>query len=364
MKIVKLTAKNQPGVIKETIQLLKNGGLVVYPTETVYGLAVDATKQSAVDKLLAFKSRREGKPLSIAVTDQKMAEQFVEINEQASKLYSRFLPGPYTIISKYKKGLAQGVASEFGSVGVRIPDYSLVLKIVEALNAPITATSANASGKKRPYEISDILNNISNKQKNLIDLVIDAGTLPPNEPSTVIDTTLSTPLTVRSRKNDGFASRLSSKLSLISNSEQETKEIAGKLMLKHWNKIKKESLIVGLSGELGAGKTVFAKGVALFLGINQTISSPTYTYIKEYDYQRHQTQGKLFHLDMWRVEDQETDARLQVPSLIKPNNIILIEWWQQAEQLMTEIKPDIIVEFEAPSLNKRSLNITERRSAK
>lgn len=364
MKIIKLTEKNRHLAIKKAAATLKKGGLVVYPTETVYGLAANAAQKSAVNKLLSYKSRREGKPLSIAVTNQEMAKQFVEVNEQAAKLYDRFLPGPYTIISKYKKGLAKGVASEFGTVGVRIPDHRLVLELVDALGSPITATSANASGKKRPYKIDDILKNISNKQKQLLDLVIDAGELPPNEPSTVIDTTLSTPLTVRSRKKDNSSSGSSSKINLISNSEQETKEIAGKIMLKHWNKIKKEGLIVGLSGELGAGKTVFAKGAAQFLGIKKTISSPTYTYIKEYEYQRHQTQGKLFHLDMWRVESQETIKRLELSSLIKPNNLILIEWWQQAEELITEIKPYIIIDLGVLSSNKRSLNIQERKFAK
>lgn len=364
MKIIKLTPNNQQEVIREAVQALSRGGLLVYPTETVYGLAVDATQQSAVNKLLAYKSRREGKPLSIAVTSQKMAEQFVEINQQASKLYSRFLPGPYTIISKYKKGLADGVASEFNTVGVRIPDHDLVINLVKSLKKPITATSANASGGKRPYAIDDILKNISDEQKKLLTLIIDTGTLPPNEPSTVIDTTLSTPLTVRSRKSDKPNTKDLNAITLTSASEQETKEIAGKLLLKHWNKIKKEGLVVGLSGELGAGKTIFAKGAAQFLVINQTISSPTYTYIKEHDYQRHQTQGKLFHLDMWRVDNEETANRLNIPSLIKTNNLIIVEWWQQAEEYVKKIEPDIVVEFKVLSPNKRSLTISENQPRK
>jgi len=107
-------------------------------------------------------------------------------------------------------------------------------------------------------------------------LVIDAGELPPNEPSTVIDTTLSTPLTVRgnmfSHKNN---------LVLISCSDQETIDIAGKFLLKYWDEIKNRGLVIGLNGELGAGKTMFAKGIGQFLKIPQLITSPTYTYIKD-----------------------------------------------------------------------------------
>src|SRR5258708_5864385 len=138
-------------VITQTIAVLRSGGLVIFPTETTYGAGVLATNQVAVDKLLAFKSRREGKPLSIAVTDEEMANRYVEVNESAHRLYERFLPGPVTVISRGRGVVAHGVESEFGTLGVRIPDYALVLELVKQLGEPITATSANASGAKRPY---------------------------------------------------------------------------------------------------------------------------------------------------------------------------------------------------------------------
>ena len=148
-------------------------------------------------------------------------------------LHQKFLPGPYTIISKAKNNLADGVASEFDTIGIRVPNYKLITDITAALDKPITATSANASGKKRPYTIQDIFDNLSTKQKKLIDLVIDAGQLPPNEPSTVIDTTLSTPLTVR-----GNLLGHKNGLTLTSCSDQETIDIAGKFLLKYWETIK------------------------------------------------------------------------------------------------------------------------------
>lgn len=193
MKIAKL-GKN---VVDEAVGILKSGGLVIYPTETLYGVGVDATNQGAVKKLIEYKNRPFGKPFSIAVTGPEMAKHYVVINKTAEELYKNFLPGPLTIISKGLHKVAPGIESEDGTLGIRIPDYKMVNEIVEKLGVPVTATSANASYKKRPYKISDILDNLSEKQKGLIDLIIDAGELPRSEPSTVIDTTLDEPITLR-----------------------------------------------------------------------------------------------------------------------------------------------------------------------
>jgi L-threonylcarbamoyladenylate synthase len=342
MKTVNISKTPEKNVIEDTIEVLNAGGLVIFPTETVYGAGVDATNQAAVEKLLAYKSRREGKPLSIAVPDQKTAAKYVEINQQAQKLYQRFLPGAVTVISKSLGKVAPGVESEFETLGVRIPDHKLMLKLLKKFGKPITATSANASGKKRPYKIQDIFDNLSTKQQSLIDLVLDTGELDKNDPSTVIDTTLSTPTTLRAGKIKN-----ASKEALTSKSEIETKKIAGTLMLKHWNQIKEKGLVVGLDGPLGAGKTIFAKGVAEFLQISETITSPTYSYIEEYDYHRHGVSGKLYHIDLWKIEDTEELKRLELEKLIAPNNVVVIEWWDQGRKYlekMTDLK--ILIEEE------------------
>lgn len=363
MKIIKLTPSNYEQTIKEAVNVLKKGGLVIYPTETVYGAGVDAAQQKAVGKLLSYKSRREGKPLSIAVCDQKMAENYVVINKQAQQLYQKFLPGPFTIISKSKGNLADGVASEFNTLGIRIPNYQLILDLAKELNSAITATSANASGKKRPYSVPDILKNLSQKQKNLIALIIDAGKLPQNDPSTVIDTTLSTPLTVRnsSQRNFEFNKKLDKKaINFISHSDKETQEIAGKILLKNWGKLKEKGLIIGLNGELGAGKTVFAKGIAKFLKIEEKITSPTYTYLKEYQFKRHQVKGNFFHLDLWRVDDTQDAQAFQIENLIKPKNVLAIEWWTQTKTVLPKINPNLIIDIKVITKNKRQLTLFEQ----
>ncbi len=342
--------------ITEAISVLAAGGLIIFPTETTYGAAVDATNPAAVEKLLAYKSRREGKPLSIAVTSMEMAEQYVELNEQARTLYRQFLPGPVTVVSTGKGVVAAGVESEFGTLGVRIPAYDFVLKLLQAFGKPITATSANGSGKKRPYTIADIFSHISDKQKSLIDLVLDAGTLPKNDPSTVIDTTLSTPIVMRQGE---LLQTTETQTTLTTSSEAETKDVAGKLLLKHWNAIKETGVIIGLTGPLGAGKTVFAKGAAQFLQIAEPVTSPTYSYIEEYEFSRHGVSGKLFHLDMWKVEDAATFERLGVHELCQPNTVVLIEWWNLvAEYMSNGICPVLAVDITDNQIT-RTLKIGE-----
>lgn len=361
MKIVKLNPTTTGKALELALNQLRAGGLVIYPSDTVYGAGVDALNQKAVDKLLTYKSRREGKPLSIAVADKKMAEKYASLNQQALQLYDKFLPGPYTIISKTKneqdgESLALGAASEFQTIGIRIPQQPLILELVKKLGRPITATSANASGKKRPYTIQDVLNNLSNKQKNLIDLILDAGQLPHNEPSTVIDTTLSTPLTVRGAAPKDYQE---AGLSLISRTDEETKAIAGKLMLKYWDELKKQGLVIGLNGELGAGKTTFAKGIGRFLQIDQIITSPTYTYIKEYEFNRHQVKGVLYHIDTWKVDTQAGVKTLNIPQLVKPGRVLAIEWWSQIKDILPEIKPDLIINLKILQNNNRRIQVYE-----
>jgi len=340
MRILKTSLSTPAEIVAEATNVLRQGGLVLFPTETTYGAGVDATNPEAVQKLLAYKSRREGKPLSIAVTDQKMAEKYVVISEAAAKLYRTFLPGPVTVISQSLGNVAPGVESEFGTLGVRIPDYPLVTALVEKLGVPITATSANGSGEKRPYTVADILQGLSATQTGLIDLIIDAGQLPERPPSTVIDTTLSTPVTFRQGELSlSSAGQTDSQYSLFSQSEDETRKIASRLLLKYWSELKSTGLVIGLDGALGVGKTIFAKGAAEFLLITEDITSPTYTYNEEYNFSRHGVNGQLYHLDLWKINSEKELQNLEISSLLKPNTVVVIEWYSQVSQwLQPEIK--------------------------
>ncbi len=316
------------------VKVLKNGGLVIYPTETLYGIGVDATNQKAVKKLNEYKNRPFGKPYSIAVTDQKMAQGYVEVNETAKNLYKEFMPGPLTIISKGKHKTAPGIESEEGTLGIRIPNYKLVIDIVNGLKKPITATSANVSYKKRPYKISDVLNNISDKQKGLIDLIIDAGTLPKNEPSTVIDTTLDDPVVLRQGKI-----KFSGENQILSKSEENTQNLAKEIWQKYENQKGKRAIIFALEGDMGTGKTQFTKGLAMAMGITELVTSPTFALENEYQ----NGAKKLFHFDAWRLENSDELTTLGFSDLIKNKSVVSIEWAERVSDTIRKFDDESII---------------------
>lgn len=363
MEIISIKNTSKKNIIDRIVKTLSKGGLVIFPTETTYGAGVDATNQSAVDKLLNYKTRREGKPLSIAVPNEELAKEFVELNQSAQRIYNTFLPGPFTVVSKSKGKTAKGVESEFGTLGVRIPDYDLVLDFLKAYGKPVTATSANASGKRRPYKIDDILDNLSKKQKNLIDLIVDVGELPHNKPSTIIDTTMSAPMTLRQGDHDVEESVKieDTEVDFISKSEKETKDIAKRLILKNWNQVKEKGLVIGLDGDLGVGKTIFTKGLAEFLQIDDIITSPTYSYVNEYDYERHKFKGKMYHLDVWKISSKEELVRLDFFEIIRPGNVVIVEWWNQIDQFSRDELDTKLIKVFISENNKgnRELRISE-----
>jgi len=100
--------------------------------------------------------------------------------------------------------------------------------------------------------------------------------------------------------------------------------------------LKEVGLVIGLDGALGAGKTIFAKGVAEFLQISETITSPTYNYIEEYEYVRHGVTGYLYHLDMWKVGSEIEFQRLEVTKLLRSKNCVVIEWFGVVEPFLQE----------------------------
>ena len=116
---------------RKIINVFKNGGLVVFPCETVYGIAVDSSNEIAVQKLNNYKQRPLGKPYAIMCSDQRMAENYVTLNTTAKNLYKRFLPGPVTVISTGLHKIVKGIESEIGTLGVRIPDYPNLIKLIK-----------------------------------------------------------------------------------------------------------------------------------------------------------------------------------------------------------------------------------------
>ncbi|MEM5792863.1 MAG: L-threonylcarbamoyladenylate synthase [Candidatus Aenigmatarchaeota archaeon] len=345
MKIIKFSNKKIKYIVEEAVKVLKTGGLVVYPTETCYGLAADPTNEESVEKLLKFKGKRN-KPISIAVCNKKMSKKYVKLNEIAENLYDNYLPGPLTVVSKSLNRVDKRIEGQDGTLGVRIPNHDLVLKIIKSFGKPITSTSANETNKKTPYKIEDILDNIDDKKKKLLDLIIDAGELPKNKPSTVVNTTLNELKILR----EGDVKLISPTI-YISNSVNETMKIANEILDKI--EIGKKPIIFGLQGELGSGKTYFTKGIAKALGIKENIISPTFILCREYEFDRGL---KLFHIDTYRLFDQKEFIDLGLDKMIQKPNIIVIEWAEKVSKILMNLNVNLIwVKFSYHGVKKRKI---------
>lgn len=164
--------------IAEAVRILKNGGVIAYPTDTVYGIGCNALNQQAVKKVFELKGRDFSKPLSIACLDIKMVKKYAFVPREIEKIFNNLLPGPFTILLKKKKPITNLVTAGLNKVGVRIPDNKLCLKIIEELGNPIITTSANISGKEEISNYKDL--------QILVDFIVK-GKCKFNQPSTLFD---------------------------------------------------------------------------------------------------------------------------------------------------------------------------------
>jgi len=174
---------------------LNPGFLVLYPTDTLYGLGVDATDPHMVKRLKELKGREDSKHISIAVSDLDMMRQYADVTPLAEKLARAFLPGKLTIILK-PKNLPEELGTGTGEIGVRIPNQDYALELIREAGKPITATSANVSGMPTENTPEAILGQFGDKASWITD-VIDAGALPQSLPSTVVDARGEAPVIVR-----------------------------------------------------------------------------------------------------------------------------------------------------------------------
>ncbi|OGY41109.1 MAG: threonylcarbamoyl-AMP synthase [Candidatus Buchananbacteria bacterium RBG_13_39_9] len=181
--------------IQQAAGILKNGGLVVYPTDTIYGLGCDIFNKPAITKIYQLKKREKQKPLSILCFDLKQASQYALIPDYSFRIMKQNLPGPFTFILKAKSITPENFLAQNKTVGIRIPDNKICLELAKQLNNPIITTSLNISGE----QVMTSPGQLSLEMKNKIDLIIDAGFLP-QEASTVVDLTQLPPQIIRQGK--------------------------------------------------------------------------------------------------------------------------------------------------------------------
>lgn len=169
--------------LNSCVNKLKNGGIVIFPTETVYGIGANAYNEHSVRKIYEIKKRPDEKPLSILVGNINEIEKYAVIsNELERKIINNFMPGPITIVLKKKQGMFDYVSSGKDTIGVRIPDNNIILTILNKLQLPIVAPSANISGKPSGIILQEILKDFNNK----VDVCIDGGKAKLSEPSTIV----------------------------------------------------------------------------------------------------------------------------------------------------------------------------------
>ena len=164
--------------IKKAAGILQKGGIVALPTETVYGLAVNATDNNALKRLYSIKKRPDNKPFTIQIADRAQLASYIdEVPAGLKKIVDRFWPGPLTIITNGKSG----------KIGLRIPDNKVTLAVINEVKLPLAVTSANISGEKAvgsAKEVADIFD-------ESIDLIVDDGNIAGGVESTVLDCTVS-----------------------------------------------------------------------------------------------------------------------------------------------------------------------------
>lgn len=167
----------------------------LYPTDTLYGLGVDATDPEAIRRLQKLKGSGAEKHYSIAVSDIDMMRQYAEVTPLAERLAAKFLPGKLTLVLT-AKNLPKAIAPD-GTIGTRIPDHKAVQELIRKIGGPITATSANVSGMQPENTVHEILEQFGTKASGIIYDTNIPSVLPPSAPSTVVDARGDTPVLIR-----------------------------------------------------------------------------------------------------------------------------------------------------------------------
>ncbi|MDK2974585.1 MAG: L-threonylcarbamoyladenylate synthase [Methanofollis sp.] len=165
-------------IIHQAVRVLGRDGLVVYPTDTIYGLGADALSENAIERVYEVKMRPQSMPISVAVSDVEMLGAIAAVDRAADAFIDRFLPGPVTVVLRAKSCLPAILTGGTGLIGIRFPDHPVALSIIRELDVPITATSANIHSGPDPVTVNDV--HVPH------DLLIDGGRLP-GTPSTVVD---------------------------------------------------------------------------------------------------------------------------------------------------------------------------------
>ena len=182
--------------VARAVEALRSGAVIVYPTDTVYGMGCDLLNKKAIERIYQYKKMPRQKPLTFICSDLAQVSEYAQVSNAAYKLMKRLLPGPFTVILKATREVPKVMVSKQQTVGIRVPDHSICLDLVKGLGHPIVNTSASVSLEE---VVSDPLS--IQEQFHLVDLMLADGPME-SDPSTVIDFTGDEPIIIRDGKGD------------------------------------------------------------------------------------------------------------------------------------------------------------------
>ena len=181
-------------ILTRAVEILANGGIIAYPTETFYGLGADATNEKAIENIFAVKGRNFKTPVSLIIGQADDIHPLVrDVPQTAKKLMAAFWPGALTIVFSAADIVSPLLTAGSGKIGLRVSSHPGAQGIVQKLKRPLTATSANLSGAPECTRASEVVEQLSNK----IDAIIDLGDTPGAKGSTIIDVTCDPPVILR-----------------------------------------------------------------------------------------------------------------------------------------------------------------------
>ncbi|HMK54920.1 MAG TPA: L-threonylcarbamoyladenylate synthase [Methanobacteriaceae archaeon] len=184
MKIIKINPEQPDNIeITKAREALREGKVIVYPTDTLYGIGANIFNEEAVKRVYRIKKRSEDRPLSICLSRVMDLERVADLDDKSLQLAIKLLPGPYTLILKKNKQISNLITAGSDKIGVRIPDNSICR--VLTMEFPITTTSANLSGEETPCSVEEL----TEQFKDEVDIYLDAGDPSQLSPSTVLDLT-------------------------------------------------------------------------------------------------------------------------------------------------------------------------------
>jgi L-threonylcarbamoyladenylate synthase len=176
-------AEREQSDVGAAVAILRKGGIVAFPTETVYGLGADARNSTAVRKIFAAKGRPSTNPLIVHVADESVAKRFASHwPKQAEKLAAAFWPGPLTIVVPKSESIVSEVSAGLGTVGLRVPNHPVALQLLQEFDGPVAAPSANPSGRVSPTTAEHVRKELGDK----VDLILDGGPCQVGIESTVL----------------------------------------------------------------------------------------------------------------------------------------------------------------------------------